>query len=172
MNSIMPELNNSKICNILLAEDDEDDFYFFSMALSSLEGSFQLLRTCNGIMFSSLIQASIDTDVIFLDINMPYKNGITCLKEIRSIKDYNSVKVVMYSAADNVKEIDRCYSMGANFYLVKPSFYSCVQQQLKELFQNEYFIKDTKPPREEFVIDPLKPHTEKACHFNHHTTFA
>jgi DNA-binding NarL/FixJ family response regulator len=112
-------------------------------------------------MFSSLIQTSIDPDVIFLDINMPYKNGMACLKEIRSMEDYNSIKVVMYSTSGNVKEIDRCYSMGADFYLIKPSSYSYAQQQLKELFQNDYFIRNVKPPREEFVIDPLLPNVER-----------
>lgn len=169
----MAELIGSGICNILLAEDDEDDFYFFNMAISSLEGSYQLLRTSDGIMFSSLIQASIDPDVIFLDMNIPYKNGMACLKEIRSMEDYNSIKVVMYSTSDNVKEIDRCYSMGADFYLIKPSSYSGVQQQLKELFENDYFIRNVKPPREEFVLNSLKSHPEKSYyHFNHQIAFA
>jgi hypothetical protein len=64
MNDMMEELNKLKICNVLLVEDDEDDFYIFNMAVSSLKGSFQLLRTSNGIMFSSLIQTSIVPDVL------------------------------------------------------------------------------------------------------------
>jgi DNA-binding NarL/FixJ family response regulator len=107
-------------------------------------------------MFSSLIQTSIDLDVIFLDINMPFKDGITCLKEIRSMQNYNSIKVVIYSTSNSVKDIDNCYSMGANFYLTKPTCYSSGLKQLKDLFQNDYFINNIKPPREEFVIDSSK----------------
>jgi CheY-like chemotaxis protein len=150
---MMQELNKQKICNVLLAEDDEDDFYFFNLALSSLNGTFQLLRASDGVMFSSLIQCSLNTDIIFLDINMPYKNGISCLKEIRTIENYNSIKVVMYSTSSNINEIDRCYNMGADFYLIKPLCYSGAQQQLKGLFENNYFRSNTKPPREEFVIN-------------------
>jgi CheY-like chemotaxis protein len=169
----MAELHKSKICNILLAEDDEDDFYFFNLAIFSLEGSYQLLRTSDGVMFCSLIQTAMDIDVIFLDINMPYKDGISCLKELRSMEGYNSIKVVMYSTSDNVKEIDRCYNMGADFYLVKPSCYSDAARQLKGLFQNNYFVRNVKPPREEFVFYPAGSHKENGnFRFNHHATFA
>ena len=169
----MPELYKSRICNVLLAEDDEDDFHFFNIAISSLDGMYQLLRISDGVMFSSLIQTSIDPDIIFLDINMPYKDGIACLKEIRSHEGYNSIKVVMYSTSNNVKEIDRCYSMGADFYLIKPPCYLCIQQQLMELFQNDYFVKNIKPPREEFVFHSAKFHTKEGnYHFNHRPAFA
>jgi CheY-like chemotaxis protein len=164
----MEELRKLKTRKILLVEDDEDDFYFFNLAISSPGGSYELLRTSNGVMFSSLIQTAMDIDVIFLDINMPYKNGLACLKEIRSMEGYNSLKVVMYSTFDNVKEIDRCYSMDADFYLVKPSCHLCAQQQLMELFENEYFIKNAKPPREEFVFYPGKSNTKKGNYHFHH----
>lgn len=153
---VMEELETKKICNILLVEDDEDDFYFFNFAISSLKGSFQLLRTSDGIMLCSLIQTAIRPEVIFLDINMPYRDGIACLKEIRNNNHYNSVKVIMYSTAGRIKDIDTCYKMGANFYLVKPSCYSSGLQQLKHLFENPYFKSNIKPPREEFVLEAIE----------------
>jgi CheY-like chemotaxis protein len=165
---MMEELNKLKTCKIFLVEDDEDDFYFFNLALSSLGGSYQLLRAPDGVMFCSLIQTTMDIDVIFLDINMPYKDGVACLKEIRSMEAYNSIKIVMYSTSDNVKDIDRCYSMGADFYLVKPSCDSSASQQLKDLFENNYFIRNIKPPREEFVFYSARSNAEKRhYHFNH-----
>jgi CheY-like chemotaxis protein len=153
MNDMMEELNKLKICNVLLVEDDEDDFYIFNMAVSSLKGSFQLLRTSNGIMFSSLIQTSIVPDVIFLDINMPYKNGISCLKEIRSNRAFDETRVVIYSGAIQKREVDICYDLGANFYLIKPTDFSLTKRQLRDLLQNEYFKLNVQPSRDEFVMN-------------------
>lgn len=149
----MLELHKSKVCNILLVEDDEDDFYFFNMAISTLEGSFKLLRTSNGIMFCSLIQTPIVPDVIFLDIDMPYKNGISCLKEIRSNFAFNEIRVVIYSTANQKSEVDICYDLGANFYLIKPADCSLLKRQLRDLLQNEYFKLNVQPPRNEFVMN-------------------
>jgi CheY-like chemotaxis protein len=157
----MTELNGTRICSILVAEDDEDDFYCFNMAISSLSGLFQLLHTSDGIRFSSLIQTAVNPDVIFLDINLPYKNGISCLKELRSKEDYDSVKIVMYSTSCSSREIDSCYSLGADFFLVKPSSFSSLQRQLKELFQNDYFVKNQKPPREAFVFNSPQLNTHE-----------
>ena len=85
---------------ILLAEDDEDEFFLFNLALSSLHGSFNILHTYNGVMLSSLIQSGARFNAIFLDINMPYKNGITCLKEIRNIGAFDLTKIVMYTTSE------------------------------------------------------------------------
>ncbi|MDQ6815512.1 MAG: response regulator [Bacteroidota bacterium] len=149
----LPEPGLEKINNILLAEDDEDDFYIFNHAMLSLMGTTQILHTSNGIMLSSMIQSEIRLDVIFLDINMPYKNGITCLKEIRSNPAFNETRVVIYSTANHKKEIDHCYALGANFYLIKPTSFSLTKMQLRELLQNQYFKLNMQPCRDNFVLN-------------------
>lgn len=153
-----PEPGSEKIYNILLAEDDEDDFYIFNHAMSSILGPIQILHTSNGIMFSSIIQSQIRPDVIFLDINMPYKNGISCLKEIRSNPAFDKTRVVIYSTASQKREIDTCYALGANFYLIKPTDFSLTKLQLRDLLQNEYFKLSLQPSRDEFVMN--YQHTE------------
>lgn len=148
----MKNYSTKKTYKILMAEDDEDDFYIFNLAVSAISASFNVLRTTDGIMFSSLVQTAITPDVIFLDINMPYKSGIACLKEIRSNASYRSSKVVMYSTSSCVRDIERCYELGADFYLVKPSSFSGVTSQLNKLFDNEYFRGNEQTPRHQFVI--------------------
>ena len=144
---------SKKIYNILLAEDDDDDFYIFNHAMSSLLGTIQILHTSNGVMLSTIIQSQIEPDVIFLDINMPYKNGIACLKEIRSNPLFNATRVVIYSTAKQKREIDICFDLGANFYLVKPTQFSIIKLQLGDLLQNEFFKLNKQPSREEFLMD-------------------
>lgn len=145
-----------KVKSVLLAEDDDDDFNFFNSAILSVLKGVNVLRTENGVMLSCIIETSITPDLIFLDINMPFKSGISCLQAIRSNKKYNKTKVIIYSTSNNIKEVNHCYANGADFYLVKPSCYFSIVKQLKGLFSNEYFIKNIRPAREEFVFDEEK----------------
>lgn len=146
------QIDTANICRILLVEDDEDDFYFFNMALTSVMPNVTLLRTANGIMFSSLIQTSIKPDVIFMDIRMPFKGGLACLKEIRSNERFNDIKVVMYSSSITIENIEDCYNSGADFLIAKANSHPVAAAQLKALFDNPFFKQSIRPPKDKFVI--------------------
>ena len=71
--------------HVLLADDDIDDCIFFKEALAELLLSTQLTAVHDG---EQLMQHLTDEtcelpDVVFLDINMPRKNGFECLAEIK-----------------------------------------------------------------------------------------
>jgi len=148
----MKSSDSKRVHRVLVAEDDEDDFSIFNLAISSVPGSFEILHTTDGVMFSSLIQSAMKTDVIFLDINMPYKDGFSCLKEIRNSPDYKLTRVVMYSTSSNINDIERSFDLGANFYLVKPTNFTEIVNQLEQVFNNEYFLKNLPAPRSQFVV--------------------
>lgn len=154
---LIKEIDTPNICRILLVEDDEDDFYFFNVALSSVTKNITLLRTANGIMFSSLIQTSIKPDVIFMDFNIPFKDGLSCLREIRNDPRFRDIRVVMYSGSCSDENIDKCYKSGADFFITKPYSSLTATAQLQALFENPFFKNKIKPPKDQFLITGLGP---------------
>ena len=152
LNVLMEEIPTLHIRNVLLAEDDDDDFNLLNAAILSINASIEILRTKNGVMFSSLLETSLKPDIIILDLNMPFKNGISCLEEIKSRKQYENTTVIIYSTSGTTKDIEASYQFGASFYLIKPTTYRGIIQQLKSLFFNDYFLKNIRPPREQFVL--------------------
>ena len=155
--TFMAELPALNIRKILLAEDDDEDYDLLNSAVLSIYSSVDILRTTNGIMLSSIMESSISPDLIILDINMPFKNGISCLKEIKSNPKFAKTKVVMFSTTCLQKDIDTCYELGADFFIVKPNTYSKIIEQFKALFLHPYFIKEERTPRDEFLLlkDPF-----------------
>ena len=121
---------------ILLADDDDDDRFLFSEALKEVNPCTSLKTVENGEKLMKYL-ASVDgehPDIIFLDINMPCKDGKECLKEIRSNKELDNVPVVMFSTSNYDKDIDETFKYGANLYVAKPVFFNEQVKILKNIF--------------------------------------
>ncbi len=108
--------------HIILAEDDEDDAQFFEDALHSVPDSPALIRAKDGVELTGLLQ-ELDKlpDLIFMDLNMPRKNGTQCLREIRNLEEFKNLPVVVLSTSNSEDVINAVYQSGANLYVEKPS---------------------------------------------------
>ena len=109
--------------HILLADDDEDDCFFFKLALEELPLSFALSIVPDGETLMNLLNDKNTQlpDFLFLDINMPRKNGIVCLSEIRKDNYFDRLPVIMFSSAFAPDMIEKLYEKGAQYYVRKPS---------------------------------------------------
>ncbi len=108
--------------HIILAEDDEDDAQFFEDALNSVPDSPNLIRARDGVELTGLLH-ELDSlpDLIFMDLNMPRKNGTQCLREIRNLAEFKELPVVVLSTSNSEDVINAVYQSGANLYVEKPS---------------------------------------------------
>jgi len=140
--------------HIMLADDDEDDRQFFTEALSSIAPSLKLTIVNDG---EALIQklknfTSELPDFIFLDLNMPYKNGIECLKEIKSEEVLKNIPVLIYSTSKNHDQIETTYRNGANMYIQKPDNFEGIIRVLETIFSFDPTRWFQKPSRESFLL--------------------
>lgn len=90
-----------KQVNILFADDDVDDCFFFAKALKELpiKSNLHIVRDGNQLMnylFKNMEQLP---DVIFLDLNMPNKTGFECLQELKENIHLKDIPVVMLSTS-------------------------------------------------------------------------
>lgn len=129
---------------IYLADDDEDDRLLFLDAVQELSLPVTVKASEDGNqLLNTLFKADEALpEIIFLDINMPVKNGFQCLEEIRS-KQFNDIKVIMLSTSRSPDNINLSYQLGADFYAVKPSTF----QELKKLLQSILTIDWSAPVR-------------------------
>jgi CheY-like chemotaxis protein len=121
--------------HILLADDDEDDRTFFSEAIQELKmnNKLTLFKDGNDLM-DYLVNPEIKLPhVLFLDLNMPGKTGIDCLKEIRSNTRFKDVSIAIYSTSSSEKDIEDTFIEGANIYIKKPNDFSKLKKVIKEV---------------------------------------
>jgi CheY-like chemotaxis protein len=139
---------------ILLADDDEDDRFLFSEALKDVNPCTSLKTVNDGERLMKYL-ASVDgerPDIIFLDINMPCKDGKECLKEIRSNKELDDVPVIMFSTSNHDKDVDETFKNGANLYVAKPVFFNEQVKILKNIFSLNWQEDLLKPDMKRFVL--------------------
>lgn len=114
---------NTKPINILYADDDADDCQFFKEALRALpiHTNFTTVNDGEELMDYLSDNAGHLPHVLFLDINMPRKNGFECLAEIKQNEKLKDLPVVMFSTMNSKEKITTLFKNGANVYVHKPS---------------------------------------------------
>jgi CheY-like chemotaxis protein len=121
---------------LFLAEDDVEDVEFFTDIISEISPDIKISVAKNGKELMSLLESEKQhPDFIFLDLNMPIKTGLECLKEIRSNEKWKSVKIVILSTSSHKDQINEVYKMGADLYLQKPNSYSIFKDMLSKCLQ-------------------------------------
>lgn len=78
--------------------------------------------------------------LILLDLNMPRKNGFEALSEIREDDALKDLPIVILTTSDARGDIMRCYRMGANSFVTKPTGFSALQDMFRSL---EHYWFDT-----------------------------
>jgi CheY-like chemotaxis protein len=133
--------------NIFLADDDIDDRELFGEAIKETNPQTSILTFNDGNeLMQHLKSQEADPDLIFLDINMPLKNGKECLSEIRSDKRFRSTPVIMFSTSLDVKDIYETYNAGANLFISKPGSYKTqvdLFKQVFDLYTNNLLVAQT-----------------------------
>ncbi len=140
---------------ILLVDDDADDQYFFLDILQELEPSSKCITAKNGIEALSLLESSLPLpDLIFLDLNMPFMNGVECLSIIRKNETFKDIAIVIYSTSNDEISVKKTYELGANLFFQKPINFKCMQAKLESLLKLDPRSLLTKPPvaPEKYVI--------------------
>lgn len=134
--------NTHKI--IFHADDDEDDRLLFMDAVSDLNPAVRVKQAEDGQKLLNILHSSpLEVpEMLFLDINMPGKDGFQCLEEIRGSKGrLNSLRIIMLStssSSSSAENIKRSFELGADLYAVKPSSFAGLKELLYDILASDW----------------------------------
>lgn len=120
------------LLHILLADDDESDRILFKEAFAELKIKTIVHTVNDGMQLMDFLSKENNPlpHLLFLDLNMPLKNGLACLKEIRSNNRLKEISIAIYSTSASEKDIDETFHSGANIYINKPNDFKTLKQVL------------------------------------------
>lgn len=139
--------------HILLADDDDDDRMLFQEALREVSQDTRLTMAIDGEQLMEVLNALLPArpSVLFLDLNMPRKNGFACLEELRQQEVFKDLPIVVLSTSDDAATIDSLHLSGASHYISKPPSFE-VLKSVVEYFCRIDWNAVHPSSREEFVL--------------------
>ena len=111
---------------ILLVEDNPGDVWLTRQALVQGTVPKNISVVNNGEQALDYLRRrgrfanAIRPDLILLDLNLPRRDGLEVLREVKSDPELRSITVVILTTSDAPVDVNAAYDLNANCYVVKP----------------------------------------------------
>ena len=136
--------------SIFLVEDDKEDQEFFTECIDDIENATIYGVANNGREALDKLENSTKLpDMIFMDINMPYINGLECLTAIKKNTRLKDIPVVMLSTDTGQAQLS-CI-LGAKAFIKKPADCKLLHAKVEQMI-NLDFIVDSKIAHQSFQV--------------------
>lgn len=127
---------------ILLIEDDEGHARLIEKNLKRVSIQVDVMHINNGDRALAFVQRKgefAERDllalVIILDLNLPGLDGYQILSKIKNNTATKHIPVIVLTSTDDNLEIERCYTLGCNAYIIKPTDYEIFSTTIQHLGQ-------------------------------------
>ncbi|MBD3863304.1 MAG: CheY-like chemotaxis protein [Olleya marilimosa] len=140
--------------NITLADDDEDDRLFFTDAFDEIKITTRVKTFNDGVYLMDYLNSEDATlpNVLFLDLNMPRKSGLECLKEIKQNPKFKDIAIAIYSTSASEEDIENTFVQGANIYIKKPSDFKTLKKVLSEVVTINWQYHTNSMNKDNFLL--------------------
>lgn len=139
---------------LLVVDDDPEDFLLVKTAVKRALLPLSVKGLSNGDALMNYLaertgmpDPMAPTMVILLDLNMPGKDGRSCLREIKANQFLADIPVVIFSTSDSPDDIQKSYELNANSYICKPDDLSQLERILSTLYR--YWFGHSLSPAQE-----------------------
>ena len=109
---------------VLLIEDNQDDIDLTLHSFRRYNFTNQIKVVMDGEEALHYLDQSKQQQnvpgLILLDLKLPKVSGIEVLEKIKADADLHRIPVVVLTSSEEAKDVEDCYRLGANSYIVKP----------------------------------------------------
>ena len=126
---------------VLVVEDSEEDFETVMTAARMAGIGHEVRRAVSGDDCLLLLRGTpelppVQAALVLLDLNTPHGDGRYALEQMYAEARLRAIPVVVLSTSANPRDINFCYTFGANAYHVKPVSHADHLEVLRSVFAN------------------------------------
>lgn len=140
---------------IVLVEDSFDDAELTMRSLKNSNFVNEVIWLKDGEQAINYLQGNgayegrdiaVKPKLILLDLKLPKLSGLEVLELIKKDKNLHKIPVVVMTSSKENKDLDRCYELGVNSYVVKPINFANFMEVTKEI--SMYWVLINQIPEE------------------------
>lgn len=116
---------NEKYCEVM------KDYFLES------RNNLRVVATYNNVIDAIDYISDNDVDLIITDIIIPNADGFDLINEIKNLGLAKTPKIIVVSALTGEGFIQKAFSMGVSYYMVKPLNYELLESRIVEVLKDE-----------------------------------
>ena len=138
---------------ILLVEDNPNDAELAILAMRQARFTGRIVHVDDGVRaLDYLCGTGAYADrprpppprVVFLDLKLPRVDGIEVLRRVKAVDRLRPIPIIMLTSSQELSDVDECYRLGVNSYVVKPVNFDEYQAMISALVN--YWTRLNQPP--------------------------
>jgi CheY-like chemotaxis protein len=146
----MPEVSHSRdraglrVPDVLLVEDDPGDALITTEAfeLSPVHSTLHVVgdgeQAMRFLRRTGEFTGAPRPALILLDLNMPRRNGLEVLADLKTAPDLLTIPVVIFTTSQAETDITASYRLHANAYITKPVSLDLFTEAIRQV--NDFFL--------------------------------
>lgn len=140
---------------VLLVDDSPGDVRLTQEAFRSADRAVNLLIATDGVEAMDFLRQqggrseAPRPDLVLLDLNLPRMDGREVLTKVKGDDRLKTIPVVILTTSDAETDIEECYRLHANSYLVKPAKFEDFERLVHCI--GDFWLTNSERPKARFT---------------------
>jgi CheY-like chemotaxis protein len=140
----------ARAVDVLLVEDDAGDVLMTREAFEERHVGDRLHVVGDGVLAMQFLRRTHRFSgaprpaLILLDLNLPRRNGLEVLAELKSDRELHSIPVVVLTSSQSEQDITQSYALHANAFVTKPLEFERFLDAIRQI--DSFFLSLAKLP--------------------------
>ena len=144
-----------KLANVLFVEDSQADIVLTKAIMKKQNIHFDVRFLRDGDEAVDFLNSDDsfgdDIHLIFMDFNLPKRNGLEVLEFVKNHKDLNHIPVIMLSGSNEPSDMQQAKELGAESYIIKPLH----EDHLEKAVENIKSLRFTRKDNDKYLYSTI-----------------
>lgn len=143
-----------KISKIVIVDSNENFCQSIKDYFLESRDNLRVVSSFNNIIDAVEYVSDNEVDIVITDIVIPHADGFDLITEIDRLGLNNPPKIIVVSALSGEGFIQKAFSMGVAYYMLKPVNFELLESRILDIMKDEFISNNSMPVNNSQVAKP------------------